>query len=142
MIIHFRYKIDMTDAVSTLSWVTFFRWSKAAKKVYMEIKTKDKSLSVQLGTTLQCDIRDLYFSDTLENLHSKKTSCMTLNCRDFVFSGPHTTFNIRSFFQQKSRNTLHGFATFSLQENFCVTGSIIQKNFEMDTWISWTALWY
>ena len=70
--IHFRYKMDMTDAVSTLSWVTFFCWSKAAKKFYMETKTKDRSLSVQLGTTLECDIRDLYFSDTLENLIQRK----------------------------------------------------------------------
>ena len=140
MMIHFQYKIDMTDAVSTLSWVTFFRWSKAAKKVYMQTKTKDKSLSVQLHTTLECNIRDLYFYDILEKLNSKKNSCMTLNCCDIVFSGPHTTFNTYNFFQQKSRSTLHGFATFSLQENFCVTGSIIQRNFEMDTWISWTAL--
>ena len=132
----------MTDAVSTLSWVTFFHWSEAAEKVYMQTKTKDKSLSVQLRTTLECDIRDLYFSDILEKLNSKKTSCITLNCRDFVFSGPHTTFNTRNYFQQKSRSTFHGFATFSLQENFCVTVSIIQRNFEMDTWISWTALWY
>lgn len=132
----------MTDAVSTLSWVTFFRWNQAAEKVYMQTKTKDKSLSVQLRTTLECDIRDLYFSDILEKLNSKKTSCITLNCRDFVFSGPHTTFNTRNFFWQKSRSTFHGFATFSLQENFCVIVSIIQRNFEMDTWISWTALWY
>lgn len=102
----------------------------------MQTKTKDKSLSVQLRTTLECDIRDLYFSDILEKLNSKKTSCITLNCRDFVFSGPHTTFNTRNYFQQKSRSTFHGFATFSLQENFCVTVSIIQRNFEMDTWIS------
>ena len=38
----------------------------------METKTKDRSLSVQLGTTLECGIRDLYFSDTLENLIQRK----------------------------------------------------------------------